>query len=240
MNLVAYFDREFASHITGLIDGQALEVESDDSIGVLPSLSDNRDDFDVGVVPHPVHPRKPLVRQGGKGKTRNEDDHGSDGDVDSRSSIRNLVLLSASLVWDEVVITAGLRIPPSRWESLRSICDEAPFVRSHLPKTLSVLLDGSRQERAALFCLAEITGRSTKLMVFSKLLPHSLSHATQSPRLTTAINKLLASDRELYERLPSNTQKAISDYVAHCSLSISSSPVAQVTDSNLKVASSIK
>jgi len=123
------------------------------------------------------------------------------------------VLLSASPVWHEVVITAGLKIPLSRWESLRSICDEALFVRSHLPKTLSVLLDGSRQERAALFCLAEITGRSTNLMVFSELLPHSLSHATRSSRLTTSINELLTSDRDLYERLPSKTQVAISDYV---------------------------
>lgn len=213
MNLVSYFDREFASHVKGLIDGPR-EVESIDSLHALPSLSNARDDFDVDVVPRPVHPKKPLIRQAiRQANTRNQDGHSSDGGVDSRSSIRNLVLLSAFPVWHEVVITAGLKIPLSHLESLRSVCDEAPFVRSHLPNTLSVLLDGSRQERAALFCLAEMTGRSTNLMVFSELLPHSLYRATRSSRLMTAINELLTTDRDLYERLPSKTQSAISNYV---------------------------
>ena len=69
------------------------------------------------------------------------------------------------------------------------LCNEAHFARSHLKKTLSTLLEGSTQAKAALFCLKQIRSEDITedlQIAFAKLLPHSLLHAENLPELTEA------------------------------------------------------
>ena len=126
--------------------------------------------------------------------------------------VSDLTPLSTSPAWDE--INAQLNIRLTGADSLQGLCDEAHFVRSHLTKTLSALLNEFTQEKAALFCLEQIIDENTKedlRVAFAKLLPHSLSHARQSPELTTNIQILVTQHRTLYNGLPF-TPKAITDY----------------------------
>jgi hypothetical protein len=81
--------------------------------------------------------------------------------------------------------------------------------------TMSALLKGSKQARAALFCLKEIQSvHITKdlQIAFAKLLTHSLFHAEQLPELRTAIQQL-RTQHIIYQRLPVETQKAMTEYL---------------------------
>ena len=127
--------------------------------------------------------------------------------------VSNLMPLITSPAWDE--INASLNIRLTGPDSLLSLCDEARFARSHLKMTMSALLKGSKQARAALFCLKEIQSvHITKdlQIAFAKLLTHSLFHAEQLPELRTAIQQL-RTQRIIYQRLPVETQKAMTEYL---------------------------
>ena len=124
-----------------------------------------------------------------------------------------LIPLSTSPEWDE--INASLNIHLTGPDSLMGLCDEAHFARSHLKKTMSALLKGSKQSKAALFCLKQIQSEDITedlQIAFAKLLPHSLLHAEQLPELRTAIQQL-RTQHLIYERLPMGTRKAITDYL---------------------------
>jgi len=102
-------------------------------------------------------------------------------------------------------------------DPLRSILEEAPFIRSRLPKTSLALRLKSRQIASAGFCITQITARSTpkKLrLAFSELLPHSLTLAGRSPELSVRLRNLLSRPDQLYNRLPLQTQGAIMDYLS--------------------------
>ena len=128
--------------------------------------------------------------------------------------VSELTPLSISPAWDE--INAQLNIRMTGPDSLQGLCDEAHFARSRLTKTSSALLNDSTQAKAALFCLEQITDEDTTedlRFAFAKLLPHSLSHASQLPELTTNIQILLIQHATLYKRLPLVTTNAIEDYL---------------------------
>ena len=76
--------------------------------------------------------------------------------------------------------------------------------------------NGFTQAKAALFCLEQIADENTTedlRVAFGKLLSHSLSHACQSPELTTNIQNLLTQHPTICKRLPLVTTKAIADYL---------------------------
>ena len=131
----------------------------------------------------------------------------------SKYSVYKLTPLTTSPAWDEIDALLNIRLKGP--DSLLGLCDEASFARSHLKKTMSVLLKGSKQARAALFCLKQIhsTDISKELQIaFAKLLPHSLFHAEQLPELRTAVQQL-QTQHVIYQRLPVETWKAITDYL---------------------------
>ena len=137
--------------------------------------------------------------------------------------------LSTSPAWDEINASLNIRLIGS--ESLRGLCDEAHFVRPHLKKTMSILLEGSTQAKAALFCIEQIQSKDiTKdlQIAFAKLLPHSLLHAQQLPELKTAIQQL-QTQCLIYKRLPMKTRKAIIEYL----LSTTESKTATQTGPNV-------
>ena len=79
---------------------------------------------------------------------------------------------------------------------------------------MSDLLKGSKQARAALFCIKQIQSEDNtedEQIAFAKLLPHSLLHAEQLPELRTAIHQ--TRHLTIYQRLPVDTRKAITDYL---------------------------
>ena len=128
-------------------------------------------------------------------------------------SVSKLIPLFTSPAWDEINVSLNIRMKGS--DSLMSFCDEICFARSHLKKTMSALLKGSKQARAALFCFEQIQSNDITedlQIAFAKLLPHSLLHAERSPRLRTAIQQL-RTQHLIYQRLPVETRKAISDYL---------------------------
>jgi hypothetical protein len=116
---------------------------------------------------------------------------------------------------DKVIALLNIRLTGPN--SLKGFCDEAHFARLHLTVTSSALVDGLTQAKAALFCLEQIQSEDiTKDLhiAFAELLSHSLLHATrQLPELRTAIQILLTQHLALYQKLPSETQKAITDYL---------------------------
>ena len=127
--------------------------------------------------------------------------------------VSKLTPLFTSPAWDE--INASLNIHLTGSDSLTGLCDEAHFARSHLRRTLSTLLKGSTQAKAALFCLTQIQSEDITedlQIAFAKLLPHSLLHAKQLPELGTAIQQL-RNQHLIYPRLPVDTRKAITDYL---------------------------
>ena len=129
--------------------------------------------------------------------------------------VSKLIPLSTSPVWDEINASLNIRLTGS--DSLTGFCDEAHFTRSHHKKTLSVLLEGSTQTKAALFCLMQIQSEdiSEDLQIaFAKLLPHSLLHAEKLPELKAAIMRLRSQDI-IYQRLPLMTRKAIIVYLVY-------------------------
>ena len=128
--------------------------------------------------------------------------------------VSELIPLSTSPAWDEINASPSIRLTGS--DSLTGFCNEARFARSHLKKTMSALLKGATQAKAALFCLKQIQSKDiTKdlQIAFAKLLPHSLSHAEQLPELRTAIKQLQTQQHLIYQSLPVETQKAITDYL---------------------------
>jgi hypothetical protein len=136
---------------------------------------------------------------------------------DSEDSYRvsELIPLSTSPAWDEISASLNIRLTGS--DSLTGFCDEARFSRSHLKKTMSALLKGSTQANAALFCVKQIqcddiTDFSDLQIAFAKLLPHSLLLAEKLPELITQVQKL-RTQQFTYQRLPVETQKAITDYL---------------------------
>jgi len=131
-------------------------------------------------------------------------------------SVNHLAPLTTSPKWDEVIISAGLNIPLKGSDAVRSVLDEAPFVRSRLPKTSFALRLASTQIKAADFCIAHITDHSTPnnlRLAFSELLPHSLALAGQSAKLSVQLKDLLSHPENIYTSLPSQTQRAIVDYL---------------------------
>ena len=125
-----------------------------------------------------------------------------------------LIPLITSPAWDE--INASLNIHLTGPDSLLGLCDEARFARSHLKNTMSALLRGSKQARAALFCLKQMQSVdiSKDLQIaFAKLLTHSLFHAEQLPELRTAIIKQLLTQPLIYQILPEETREAITEYI---------------------------
>ena len=128
-------------------------------------------------------------------------------------SVYKLIPLTTSPAWDEIGALLNNRLKGP--DSLLGLCDEARFARSHLKKTMSVLLKGSKQARAALFCLKQMhsTDITKELQIaFAKLLPHSLFHAEQLPELRTAVQQL-QTQHVIYQNLTVETQKAITDYL---------------------------
>ena len=127
--------------------------------------------------------------------------------------VSDLIPLSTSPAWDEI----NIRLIGS--DSLTGLCNEAHFARSHLIKTMSSLLKGSTQAKAALFCLKQIQSADiTKdlQIAFAKPLPHSLFHAEELPELRIAIQQL-RTQHLIYQRLPVETRKAITDYLSSTS-----------------------
>ena len=171
---------------------------SQDSVDSMPSLhsvtetDDDDDDYDGEQVrqrERPGVPRSPPYR------------------------VSELIPLSTSPEWDE--INTSLNIYMTGSDSLMGLCDEARFARSRLKETMSVLLEGPTQAKAALFCIKQIQSEDiTKELqiAFAKLLPHSLFHAEQSPELKAAIHQLRTQSL-IYQRLPVETRKAITDYL---------------------------
>ena len=144
-----------------------------------------------------------------------EDD--SKDDSEESYKISELTPLSTSPAWDEINASLNIRVTGS--DSLMGLCNEALFARSHLKGTMSALLKGPTQARAALFCAKEIQSKDITedlQFAFAKLLPHSLLHAEQLPELTTAIRRL-GTQHFIYLRLPVETQKAITGYLASTS-----------------------
>ena len=134
----------------------------------------------------------------------------------SRSSnyeVSKMTPLSTSPAWDEVDASLKIRLTGS--DSLMGLCDDAHFARSHLKETLSALLKGSTQAKAAFFCLEQMQSDDITQdlqITFAKLLPHSLLHANHLPELRTAIQQL-RSQHLIYQILPAETRKAITDYL---------------------------
>jgi hypothetical protein len=154
-----------------------------------------------------------------------EDDSESDSDDESPRASRSLtyraskyrvyklIPLTTSPAWDEIDALLNIRLEGP--DSLLGLCEEARFARSHLIKTMSALLKGSKQARAALFCLKQMHSADITedlQIAFAKLLPHSLFHAEQSPELRTAIQQL-QTQHLIYQILPVETRKAITDYL---------------------------
>ena len=156
--------------------------------------------------------------------------------VSYRVSNSKLTPLSTSPAWDEINASLNIRLTGS--DSLTGVCDEARFVRLHLKKTMSVLLEGSTQAKAALFCTKQIQSEDiTKdlQIAFAKLLPYSLLHAEQLPELNTAIQQL-STQRLIYQRLPVETRKAITDYLLSTSGSRPSDTITKSsTQDNLQI-----
>ena len=124
-----------------------------------------------------------------------------------------LIPLSTSSAWDELNASRTIHLTGS--DSLKGFCDEAHFARSHLKKTLSALLQGSKQSKAAFFCLKQIQSKDITedlQIAFAKLLPHSLLYAERLPELRTAI-QWLQTQHLIYQRLPVETRKAMTDYL---------------------------
>ncbi|KAF8813059.1 hypothetical protein BYT27DRAFT_7251286 [Phlegmacium glaucopus] len=127
--------------------------------------------------------------------------------------VSELTPLSTFPQWDEINASLNIRLIGPK--SLKGLCDEAHFARSHLTMTSSALINGSTQAKAALFCVEQICagGIAEDLRTaFAKLLPRSLLHAEKLLTLTLAIQSLKTDDA-LYQSLPSDTQKAITDYL---------------------------
>ena len=127
--------------------------------------------------------------------------------------VSKLIPLSTSPAWDEVkiLLTRNIRLTGS--DSLTGFCDEAHFARSHLKKTMTALLKGSTQAKAALFCVKQMQSEDITedlKIAFAKLLPHSLLHAEELLELRFAILRLRT--RYQLERFPAETRKAIADY----------------------------
>jgi len=132
-------------------------------------------------------------------------------------SLRILTCLTTSPKWDKVVTSTGLSISSRGLDALRCVLDQAPFVRSRLPKTSSCLRKSYLQEAAAIFCITKITDLPTPndlRMAFAELLPNSLTLAGQSPELSVRLRNLQASPNRLFKRLPLQTQHAITDYLS--------------------------
>jgi hypothetical protein len=135
--------------------------------------------------------------------------------------VSTMTPLSTSPAWDEVNASLNIRLTGS--DSLKGLCDDAHFARSHLKKTMTALLTGSTQAKAALFCLEQLQSEDISedlQTAFAKLLPHSLLHAKQFKlsELKTAIQQL-QTRHLIYERLPAETQRAITDYSNYLQLS---------------------
>ena len=130
-------------------------------------------------------------------------------------SFRKLVLLCMLPSWDRVITPTNLHINPLRWASFRSICDTAYFVHSHLPKTSSILLDGSKQADAAYFCITQLRHSTPNTWnILPELLAESLSHAGRSPKVINSIRGFLRGRNGKYKGLPSNTWRAMTDYLS--------------------------
>ncbi len=136
------------------------------------------------------------------------------GPISASYPTSQLTPLTTSPAWHE--INAQLNIHLTGPDSLQGLCDEAHFARSCLTKTSSALLKKSTQAEAARFCIEQIKDEDTTedlRVAFAKLLPHSLSHAKPLPKLMTDILNLQTQHYTIYNRLPLETTKAITDYV---------------------------
>jgi hypothetical protein len=107
---------------------------------------------------------------------------------------------------------SNVEICGSDEKTLKSIRDEASFIRSHMPKTLSVLLGQHENRDAALYCLERMKDNLTKSlrMTFAELLPHSLSLVPWSAQVATAIEGL--RNEEFYKQFPIEAQNAMNNY----------------------------
>ncbi|KAF8800860.1 hypothetical protein BYT27DRAFT_6821233 [Phlegmacium glaucopus] len=216
-NFVTYFDRQFESflpsgHWRSTIferesEGmQMAHVESDegsaDSMPGLQSVSNTDSGSDISNT------------DSGSDISQWDSEEEAGGPGSTIYRVLELAPLSTFPAWDE--INASLNIRLTGPNSLKGLCNEAHFARSHLTTTSSALVNGSTQAKAALFCLKQIQSKGiTKDLhiAFVKLLPHSLLHATQLPELRTAIQSLQTQHLTVYQRLPLETQNAITDYL---------------------------
>ncbi|KAF9554680.1 hypothetical protein CPC08DRAFT_164924 [Agrocybe pediades] len=128
--------------------------------------------------------------------------------------VTEIAPLSTSSTWDEV--NARLIIKLLGPSSLQGLCDEASFARSNLPATMSMLLDKSKQERSAVFCLEKVLSQDTKDVMrsaFATLLPDLLARAEATATLTSLIETLLTENPAICKRLPPEAMKSITDYL---------------------------
>ncbi|KAF4612512.1 hypothetical protein D9613_012743 [Agrocybe pediades] len=123
--------------------------------------------------------------------------------------------LTTSSKWDEVDTRLDFKLVGP--DSLRGLCNEARFARLNLPATMSILLDKSRQARAADFCLQHIMSAETEGTQWrsglATLLPDLLTRAEATPTLTSSIGTLLAAHPAIFARLPLETMKSIANYL---------------------------
>ena len=245
-------DDSSTSSIAGLqsVSMTTTESESDD-IGFDNCESDygfdKRGDTDL----RPVHSKNLLVQQAptGEDNTNDTDDSDSAGSQPFRGfqpvlsgivgnkkddnfkkfridgPFHKLVLLCMLPSWDKVITPIHLHINSLRWASFRSICDAACFVHSHLPKTSSILLDGSKQAEAAHFCITQLRSSTPNTWnILPELLADSLSHASRSPKVINSIRGFLRRRNGKFKGLPSNTWRAMTDYLSRYHMNIPRPP----------------
>ena len=203
-NLVTYFDQQFELFLPfGYWRSRIFSKDdTDDGLPTLHSVSDTlEDDSDYD---------SDAVYDFEDSEYDSEDSENGSEDI---YMVSKLIPLSTSPAWDEINASLDIRLTGS--DSLKGFCDEAHFARSRLKRTLFALLKGSTQSKAALFCLKQIQSEDITedlRIAFAKLLPHSLLHAWKLPELRTAI-QCLQTQHLIYQRLPVETRKAITDYL---------------------------
>lgn len=140
-----------------------------------------------------------------------------------------LALFIDSPIWDQV--KTHVNVSTTRPKAIHGLCDEANFVRSYLPETMSFILCESSQEQAALYCLRFIISKhiteDVRAAFIDLFFPSLVRAKLRSTPLESSIRTLITQYPTVYNILPSKTQKEIRRYLAgvpsismlwHCNL----------------------
>lgn len=161
----------------------------------------------------------------GDDKTNRAEEHESDDDDERRQAHKfkgpeselaslpsnTVVPLIIFPVWDEITVWSQIRLLGPG--SLRGLCDEAQFVRKHLPATTARLRQPTCHEFAARLLLLSMIDDTLPIPILeaiAKLLPRSLKIAEPTSGLYEDFVKTLSQPKIWHEKIP--LQAALSLY----------------------------